>query len=270
MPSAFDAIRTHVRVNIDSMSKAIVPPQRVAFFGGSFDPPHLGHLAVARVACEALALDTVLFVPVGAQPLKSHGSTAGFQDRVSLTRLAIADEPGFAVSLADAPKPSGTPNYTIDTLLALRAELPPGSTLFCLMGADSFLGLRYWHRAAEIPFIAPLIVASRPGPNNELGLDDLMAALPRGLTIETARDSPDIKPGIPGSGIQIRSYVLQNPAGAKTPFYFLPALEVAISASQIRERFRDQIRGGFSELAKGHQQLPEAVFQAIRFRGLYR
>ena len=90
----------------------------MAFFGGSFDPPHLGHLAVARAAQAALGLDTVLFAPVGAQPLKPQGSTAGFEDRLAMTRLAIAGEPGFAVSLADAPKPSGAPNYTLETLLS--------------------------------------------------------------------------------------------------------------------------------------------------------
>src|SRR5580698_610806 len=131
---------------------------RVAFFGGSFDTPHQGHLAVARAAREALALDTVLFAPVGAQPLKPEGSTASFEDRVAMTRLAIAGEPGFDVSLVDAPTPSAAPNYTFETLFDLRAQLPPKGALFCLMGSDSFFGLRRWHRAAEIPFIAPLIV----------------------------------------------------------------------------------------------------------------
>src|SRR5271169_3709990 len=132
--------------------------KRVAFFGGSFDPPHLGHLAVARAARAAFALDAVLFAPVGMQPLKPEGPAASFEDRVAMTRLAIAGEPGFRVSLADAPKspdspksgvdrnpaPSYTPNYTIDTLEQLRTSLPPDGALFCLMGADSFFGLRRW------------------------------------------------------------------------------------------------------------------------------
>ena len=80
---------------------------RVAFFGGSFDPPHLGHLAVARAARDAFRLDRVLFAPVGAQPLKPEGSTAGFADGVAMTRLAIAASAVLLVSLADAPKPSG-------------------------------------------------------------------------------------------------------------------------------------------------------------------
>ncbi len=129
---------------------------RVAFFGGTFDPPHLGHLGVARAAREALGLDLVLFAPVGAQPLKPQGTAAAFEDRLAMTRLAIASDPTFALSLADAPQPSGAPNYTFETLLALRAQLPPPSALFCLMGADSFASFSRWHRAAEIPFVAPL------------------------------------------------------------------------------------------------------------------
>ncbi len=227
---------------------------RVAFFGGSFDPPHLGHLAVARAAQTALGLDTVLFAPVGAQPLKPLGSTAGFAHRLAMTQLAIASEPDFAISLADAPKPAGEPNYTLETLLALRAELPAGSALFCLMGADSFAGLRRWHRAAEIPFAAPLIVASRPGEK----MDDLDSWLPAGLSIKPA-PAPDKT----DSEIEIRRYLLRNPVGEIAPFYLLPELEIEISASEIREQIRiaDRIRLG--------ELLPAPVSDYIRDHGLY-
>src|SRR5215469_4855309 len=94
-----------------SGSGSAQPVRRIAFFGGSFDPPHRGHLAIARAALQALHLDRVLFAPVGAQPLKPEGATASFDDRVAMTRLAIAEEPRFEVSLADAPAPSGAPNY---------------------------------------------------------------------------------------------------------------------------------------------------------------
>lgn len=104
--------------------------RRIAFFGGSFDPPHLGHLAVARAARAALSLDDVLFAPVGAQPLKPRGSTAAFDDRLAMTRLAIDGDTGFSVSMADSPSGSGAPNYTLETLLRVRAELPAGSELF--------------------------------------------------------------------------------------------------------------------------------------------
>ena len=231
--------------------------RRVAFFGGSFDPPPLGHLAVARAARAALGLDAVLFAPVGAQPLKPYGSAAGFEDRLAMTRLAIAGEPGFVVSLADAPQPSGAPNYSLETLLGLRAELPPGSALFCLMGADSFFTLRLWHRAGEIPFAAPLIVASRPGQR----LDDLQAGLPEGLIIESIAETDR-----PDSGVEVRSYLLVNRAGDRTLFYVLPGLNMEISASEIREL----VSAPAAAPSAGHELLPAAVLDYIRSRGLYR
>lgn len=230
---------------------------RIAFFGGSFDPPHLGHLAVARAARTALGLDGVLFAPVGAQPLKAQGSSASFEDRVAMTRLAIAGEAGFSLSLADAPKPAGTPNFTLETLEGLRAGLAPECTLFCLMGADSLFGLRRWHRAAEIPFVAPLIVASRPGQP----LDSLVALLPAGLTLEAAPGSEEIR-----SGVRLRSCFLLNQAGGRTPFYLLPGLNVEISASEIRA----QLRAAPESRAAGDELLPQAVSEYVRRRGLYR
>jgi nicotinate-nucleotide adenylyltransferase len=173
--------------------------RRVAFFGGTFDPPHLGHLGVARAARAALGLDTVFFAPVGTQPLRPQGAVANFEDRLAMTRLAIAAEPGFALSFADAPKSSGAPNYTLETLLALRAQLPPSSALFCLMGADSFAAFRRWHRAAEIPFVASLIVASRPS-ESLWSLDNLDSALPEGLTFEPAPITDDLAVKILGKG----------------------------------------------------------------------
>jgi nicotinate-nucleotide adenylyltransferase len=231
--------------------------KRFAFFGGSFDPPHLGHLAVARAARLALDLDAVLFAPVGAQPLKRQGSTASFEHRLAMTRLAIAGEPGFGLSMADAPKPTGGPNYTLETLLGLRAELPPDGALYCLMGADSFLGLRRWHRAAEIPFAAPLLVASRPGER----LDDLKAALPAGLAIE---DLPDLRRA--DSAVEVQAYRLRNTAGDATPFYLLPGLHMEISASEIRE----QVRATAGDPIRGHELLPRRVADYIRLHRLYR
>lgn len=230
--------------------------RRVAFFGGSFDPPHLGHLAVARAARCALALDTVLFAPVGAQPLKQRGTATAFNDRVALTRLAIAGEPGFELSLADAPRPSGEPNYTLETLLNLRAELPAGSVLYCLMGADSFMSLRHWWRAAEIPFAAPLIVASRPGQP----LEGLRAALPEGLILQPAPGAD-----LTASDIEVQNWSLRNQAGECAPFHILTGLHVDISATEIRE----QVREASAALAV-HGLLPKAVAGYIRAHELYR
>jgi nicotinate-nucleotide adenylyltransferase len=250
---------------------------RVAFFGGSFDPPHLGHLAVARAARAAFALDAVLFAPVGMQPLKPEGPVASFEDRLAMTQLAIAGEPGFQVSLVDAPKPAGdrtsapndtpkaTPNYTIDTLKRLRTSLAPDSTLFCLMGADSFFGLRRWHRAAELPFVASLIVASRPGqplPDQMVDLKvDLKAALPPGLALESGQEESRNE-----SGIEVRTFVLANLAGDRAPFYVLPRLHVEINASEIRE----QVHAASDSLAAGPDLVPLAVREYIAQHSLYR
>ena len=228
--------------------------QRVGFFGGSFDPPHFGHLAIARAACAALHLDTVLFAPVGAQPLKPRGSSASFQDRVAMTRLAIAGECYFSLSLADAPRPGGAPNYTVDSLKKLESALLPGSELFCLLGADSFLALSRWHRAAEIPFVAPLIVASRPGER----LDSLESALPAGLSIEA---DPDTEFRVPST--RLYTYRIKSESGESAPFYLLPDLEVEISASAIRGEMADGAHAGSAVL-------PDSVREYIRAHDLYR
>jgi nicotinate-nucleotide adenylyltransferase len=179
-----------------------------------------------------------------------------------MTRLAIAGEPNFALSLADAPKPANTPkfNYTIDTLLALKQELPQHTTLFCLVGADSFLALRRWHRGAEIPFIAPLIVASRPGQN----LEDLADALPAGLSLESCSSSQSAAPAI-----ELRTCTLHNAAGATAPFHLLPGLYIDISATAIREEVHSEV----ARIPAGeghHSDLPDAVFDYIAAHNLYR
>jgi nicotinate-nucleotide adenylyltransferase len=230
--------------------------RRIGFFGGSFDPPHLGHIGVARAAQMALHLDTVLFAPVGVQPLKPSGSTASFEDRLAMTELAIKGLPQFAISLADAPNQNGTPNYTFDTLLRLRKQFA-SATLFTMMGADSLIALRRWYRGAEIPFVTPLIVASRPHQR----LEDLAAILPDGLTISGETQRVEDAAEVP-----LRTFTLRNAAGASTPFYLLPDLEIEISASDIRS----QVSAALDRQCAGHELLPDAVCEYIAEHGLYR
>ena len=222
--------------------------------------PSSGAVSIRLIWAIWPSLDTVLFAPVGAQPLKPEGSSASFPHRLEMTRLAIAGEPGFGISLADAPNPAGVPNYTLETLLNLRAGLPPDGALFCLMGADSYFNLRCWHRAAEIPFAAPLIVASRPGQRTGQWLAGLLAALPTGLTIEAA-PGEDKSEG----DVEVRSFFLLNHEGRRTPFYLLPGLNVEISASEIRE----QIHAAQGNRTSGHELIPDAVSTYIRSQGLY-
>lgn len=226
---------------------------RVAFFGGSFDPPHLGHLGVANAARDAFHLDSVLFAPVGAQPLKPDGATASFSERLEMVRLAIADEPRFAASVADAPRADGRPNYTLDTLRRLRAELSAGGELFCLMGADSLATLRSWHRAAEIPFAATLIVASRPGQS----LEDIAQSMPPGVLVTPC--GAEGRPVV--SGIQVRTCVVRNAARESAPLHVLTGLQIPISATDLRSALRSGDRPNL---------LPAGVAEYIRRHGLYR
>jgi nicotinate-nucleotide adenylyltransferase len=143
---------------------------RVALFGGTFDPPHRGHLAIATAAANAFNLDEVLFAPVGHQPLKPDSTPAPFADRVAMLSLACLPDTRFAVSRLDAPHPDGTPNYTVQTLTALH-QLLPDDTLFNLVGADSFLDLPHWREPDRLLELAEWIVVSRPGAS----LDNLSA-----------------------------------------------------------------------------------------------
>ena len=135
---------------------------RIALFGGTFDPPHRGHLAIARAAVNAFQLDSVLFAPVGRQPLKLDGGSSSFADRLAMTTLACAEDKRFQASSIDAPRPDGLPNYTVDTLAELRKTMP-GAELFNLVGADSFLNLPQWREPRRLLELAEWIVVSRPG-----------------------------------------------------------------------------------------------------------
>jgi len=140
--------------------------QRVALFGGTFDPIHRGHLSIATAAADTFALDRVVFAPVGRQPLKSEPPVASYADRLAMTRLACASsaqnpEFRFSVSRLDAPHSDGSANYTIDSIAALSLE-SPSSDLFVLTGADSFLDLHRWRSPDRLLDLAEWIVVSRP------------------------------------------------------------------------------------------------------------
>jgi nicotinate-nucleotide adenylyltransferase len=135
---------------------------RVALFGGSFDPPHHGHLAIATAAANALELDSVLFAPAGRQPLKLDGTVTSFDDRLAMVELACREDSRFTASEIDAPRADGLPNYTVETLSDLERRMPEAKR-FNLVGADSFLSLPRWHQPARLLELAEWIVVSRPG-----------------------------------------------------------------------------------------------------------
>jgi nicotinate-nucleotide adenylyltransferase len=135
---------------------------RVALFGGTFDPIHRGHLAIATAAADHLALDTVLFAPTGLQPFKPSGATSSFEARLAMVRLVCDADPRFAASDIDSPRQNGAPNYTVDVLGELHLRIPE-ATLFNLVGLDSFLDLPRWREPQRLLALAEWIVVSRPG-----------------------------------------------------------------------------------------------------------
>ena len=149
---------------------------RLGYFGGSFDPPHLGHLAVARAAADIYALDRVLLVPTAQQPLKPKGATASYADRLAMVKLLCEGDPRLQASEIEAPTLPPRPNYTIDTLRRLQAE-QPDTKLFVIVGADAFHELLLWREPGSLLSIAEWIVVTRPhAATEEQGLPPLTPA----------------------------------------------------------------------------------------------
>lgn len=133
--------------------------ERLGVFGGTFDPPHLGHLAAARAASRVAALDRVVFVPAGRPWQKDGRPVSAAEDRYRMTELAIRDdEPAFAVSRIEVDRAG--PSYTVDTLESLARE---ERELFLILGADAAAGIATWRRPDRICELAVLAVVNRPG-----------------------------------------------------------------------------------------------------------
>jgi nicotinate-nucleotide adenylyltransferase len=134
---------------------------RIGVFGGTFDPPHVGHLLVANDAREALELDRLIFVPAGAQPFKvDTPPVATAQDRLEMVRLAVADDANYAVDDAEINRKGLS--FTVDTLEHL-SERNPAARLYLLMGEDVLAGFEKWRSPARIRQLATLVVVSRGG-----------------------------------------------------------------------------------------------------------
>jgi nicotinate-nucleotide adenylyltransferase len=134
---------------------------RLGLLGGTFNPIHNGHLAIARQTREALALDRILFIPTSDPPHKLPQSLAPAKDRYEMVRLAIGSDPLLAVSDVELRR-SGT-SYSIDTVRQLQQEYGPQTELFFLIGLDAFLEFPSWHEPNTLLTLCSFIVISRPG-----------------------------------------------------------------------------------------------------------
>lgn len=164
---------------------------RIGVFGGTFDPVHVGHLAIALAALESAKLDRIVFVPARRSPLKDRGPAAGEADRLLMLEAAVKGEPRFAVSRVELEREG--PSYTVDTLEALRAD----GELFLILGSDALADFPRWRSPERIRALAKILVARRPGapepdapwaqafdaPRLDISSRELRARASRGLSL---------------------------------------------------------------------------------------
>ena len=203
------------------------PQQSVALYGGSFDPVHLGHLAVARAAVERFGLERVYFVPADVQPLKARQPVTNFYHRYAMLAVALAGEARFLPSLLEAPeivRAAGQPaSYTVDTVARMRARMNPGTRLYFLIGMDAFAYIAKWRSAVELLRSAEFIVASRPG----YSLHDAARALPA-----------ELRPDEAGARRLLESGTLETHGAT---IHLLPDVNEEVSATEIREAARRRV-----------------------------
>ena len=212
------------------------------YYGGTFDPVHLGHLAIARAARDELHV-AVRLLPAADPPHRPAPGASALQ-RCMMLQLAIGEEPGLLLDRREvlrAERQPGVPSYTVDTLGELRAELGPARPLAWLLGADSLLALASWHRWQELFDLTHFIVAERPG--NPL---------------------PECIEGALGQALQGR---FTQDAHA---LFGLPAGRVLRMQHPLRGESASQVRARIAAGGAWRSLLPPAVADYVSARKLYR
>jgi nicotinate-nucleotide adenylyltransferase len=136
-------------------------PQRIGILGGTFDPPHVGHLWLATLAADAIGLDRVLFMPAAQPPHKGGQVVTRASDRVLMTRLAIAGNDAFELTLIETERPG--PSYTIDSVDELRRTYGTDADLYLVMAADSLNAIDTWREPDALLERIEWVVGPRPG-----------------------------------------------------------------------------------------------------------
>ncbi|MDQ2745603.1 MAG: nicotinate-nucleotide adenylyltransferase [Chloroflexota bacterium] len=134
--------------------------ERIGVLGGTFDPPHIGHLAAAEDAASTLHLDKVLFVPNRVPPHKADQLVSPVADRLAMVELCTGDNPCFVLSKVELERPG--PSYTLDTMRQLRRQLGSAEELFFLTGCDSIVALHTWHQPETLLQEFRVVVLDRP------------------------------------------------------------------------------------------------------------
>ena len=148
---------------------------KLGILGGTFDPPHVGHLRLAEAALGYLSLDRVLFVPAGEPWRKTDREITPAEHRLAMVRLAIEGCSQYEVSTLEVDRPG--PSYTVDTLGDLLARHGPEAELYLILGEDALLDLPHWREPQRIIALAWLAVALR-SPGRDLEVTELEEAIP--------------------------------------------------------------------------------------------
>jgi nicotinate-nucleotide adenylyltransferase len=199
-------------------------PRRIALFGGSFDPIHNGHLAVARAADRRFNFDEIHFIPASRPPHKLKQHLAPFPHRFAMTALACTEHPHFVPSLAEAGEDfSGTQlHYSVDTVRYFRhAYQGQGDRIYFIIGADAFLDIPVWKEYETLLGLCDFIIANRPGVRPEA----LRLVIPPDLI---ARPDPKKEAEIPPSQLVARLH--------STMLYLLENVASDVNATDIRKR----------------------------------
>lgn len=175
--------------------------RRIGILGGTFDPPHIGHLLLGEIARQQLALERILFVPAGQPPHKSNDPVSEAHHRLAMARLAINDNPDFAVDTIDIDRPA--PHYTA-TLFPLLQKKYARAKLWLLIGSDSLRDLPSWHRPELIVQQWRLATLPRPGATADLAI--VAAAVPGVREVVDWLQGPSVDV----SSTVIRNWARQN------------------------------------------------------------
>jgi nicotinate-nucleotide adenylyltransferase len=194
----------------------------IGVLGGTFDPIHLGHLAIAEQARKQLKMAEVIFVPAGDPYFKNSIIISQPAQRVDMLKLALRDRPYFKISLLEIERQG--PSYAVDTISTLKGQIQNDDELYFILGWDSFLTLPLWHQPKRLMGLCRFVAAPRPGFSR-----------PDVQTLE--KELP---------GISVRSVIMDKPL-------------IKISSTQIRERVAgglfigDMVPPGVEEYIKAHK-----------------
>ncbi|GAC1658186.1 MAG: nicotinate-nucleotide adenylyltransferase [Acidobacteriaceae bacterium] len=220
---------------------------KLCLFGGTFDPIHLGHTAIAAAAADRYALKQVLFCPAYLSPFKAGYATAPYLHRFAMVSLATAGEQRFLPSDLESPEITGGagPNYTVDTLRRLRHTQRKSDRLFFLCGSDAFAEIARWKEAETVLKMCEFIVAARPGHS----VADVAEALPDSMRPSTK--------------------VLRAAKAAETESLVIAGATLHIMAETAERSSSTRVRAAVGKKRPADSQLHPSVAEYIKKTKLY-